>query len=113
MLSAAPVQVLEVVTAIVAAVEATKLNGLVAWLQSTAGGSKSTTDQYVLLFTLLVCNCGAEVCLIIVHMAYGSARPSQTPVPTLLTLVVSGSFSSAPAAPRHTTPSPALACWSL
>jgi hypothetical protein len=65
--------VLEILTAILAAVVATKLQGYITWLEG-APTNMDPSDPYILGITLLVCNCAAEVVLITLHMFYGCVR---------------------------------------
>ena len=65
-------QVLEITTAALAAQEAAKLQALVDHLESDNGAAP--TDPAVMAYTLLVCNCAAEVVVVVIHIAYSFVR---------------------------------------
>ena len=67
-------QVLEITTAALAAQEAAKLQALVDHLESDNGAAP--TDPAVMAYTLLVCNCAAEVAFVVMHILYSFVRAS-------------------------------------
>ena len=65
-------QLLEIVTAVIASLQAKKIQALVTHLMTDNG--VSATDNIVMAYTLLVCNCSAEAILIVIHFVYGCVR---------------------------------------
>ena len=65
-------QQLEIVTAVIASLQAKKIQGLITHLETDNG--VSATDNTVMAYTLLVCNCSAEAILIVIHFVYGCVR---------------------------------------
>jgi hypothetical protein len=66
-------QVLEITTAVLAAQEATKLQALVDLKESKGA---APTDPEVMAYTLLVCNCAAQVVFVTMHILYSFVRAS-------------------------------------
>lgn len=65
---------LEITTAALAAQEGAKLQKLVNFMENEGG--KTSSDPEVMGYTLLVCNCAAEVAFVVMHILYSIVRAS-------------------------------------